>query len=188
MSLTPVILITGRAATGKTTLAYYLADVLHLPVISKDEITGTLMDTLGWSTPEWSRKLSMVSRALLYQQIELLLRAGVSHIVESNFDPIHANAHWQTLSQQYALRLIQIRCEAQFETSLQRYRDRIQQGRRHPGFADRSNDVIFQQTLRQGPINWVDVASERLSLDTNVLESVNYIGLADRLRYLLNGK
>lgn len=99
MKPTDVVLITGHPATGKTTLAEYLAQELYLPLIAKDHIKETLFNTLGWSTAEWSRQISVATWNLLYQQVETLLAARVGHIVEANFDPSFANDRWQGLIQ-----------------------------------------------------------------------------------------
>ena len=138
-----VILITGHPATGKTTLAHYLAKELYLPLIWKDQIKEALLETLGLSSIEWSRKLSVTAWTLLYQQVENLLQAGVSHVVESNFDPIYANDCWQNRSEQSDFQLIQVRCAVRPETLLHRYRQRIKNGSRHPGHVDASNDTVF---------------------------------------------
>jgi dephospho-CoA kinase len=45
---TTVILITGHPATGKTTLAHYLAQELGLPLLWRDGLKEKLADTLGW--------------------------------------------------------------------------------------------------------------------------------------------
>jgi predicted kinase len=187
MKPTIVVLITGHPATGKTTLAQYLAQELRLPLIAKDHIKEILLNTLGWSTLEWSRKLSVATWALLYQQVETLLRAGIGHIVESNFDPIYANTHWQKLVQHYPLQLIQVRCETDPETLLTRYRERINQGTRHPGHVDQSDDLAFYETVRQGPMNWIAVESARISVNTIELKEAGYVSVVENIRNLVRG-
>jgi predicted kinase len=155
MKPTIVVLITGHPATGKTTLAEYLAQELCLPLIAKDHIKETLFSTLGWSTTEWSRQLSVATWALLYQQVETLLTAYIGHIVEANFDPTFANAHWQRLAEQFPLRIIQVRCETDPEILLMRYRERVNQGTRHPGHVDHSHDLVFYEKVRGSTIDSV---------------------------------
>ncbi len=132
MDQTTVILITGHPATGKTTLAHHLASALHLPLLYRDGLKETLADTLGWSTEEWSLKLGAATWELLYHLVETLLRANVSHIVESNFSPTHATGCWQQLAERYGLRIIQLRCEADPALVIEHFHTRVAKGERHP--------------------------------------------------------
>lgn len=185
MNIPAIVLITGHPGTGKTTLAEALAQALKLPLTCRDQLKEILFDTLGWSTEEWANRLSVASWALLYQQIERLLSASVDQIVESNFDPKYANTKWARLRQQYSFRLLQIRCEASAEVLMARYRERIANRTRHPGHIDRSDDAAFLNLIRQGPMDWVDIESERLVVDTNVLDRENYQTVAMAVRQFM---
>jgi len=185
MNTPTIVLVTGHPGTGKTTLAEALASALKLPLTCRDQLKETLLDTLGWSTEEWTNRLSVASWALLYQQIERLLCAGIDQIVESNFDPKYANAHWARLRQQYSFRLLQIRCEASAEILIARYHERIANGTRHPGHIDRSDDAAFLNIIRQGPMDWIDIESTRLAVDTTGLDKENYATLAASVKRFL---
>jgi predicted kinase len=181
MHPTTVVLITGHPGSGKTTLARYLANALALPTLCKDDIKEILYDTLGWSTAEWSMQLSIAAWALLYRQVEVLLEAHTDHIVEANFDPKYADTRWQALKERFELRLIQVRCEGDAAVILERFRARILDGTRHPGHRDGSDSPEFYEVLRRGPISWIDVEGERISLDTTENTIERYAAVAERI-------
>lgn len=183
-----VILITGHPGAGKTTLARVLGRELAWPALCKDDIKETLYDTLGWSTVEWSNQLSVATWTLLYRQIEMLIAARVNFVVEANFDPKHADAKWQLLKQRYDARLIQIRCESDAATLLGRYRARVESGERHPGHLDGRDNPVFYAAVQQGPLPWVAVECERISVDTGALRVEEYAVVAQQVAVLLGNE
>lgn len=184
--MTTVILITGHPATGKTTLAHYLAEALGLPLLYRDGIKEKLADTLGWADDEWSLKLGAATWELLYHLVEALLRGHVSHIVESNFTPAYATPRWQQLMAQYPLRLIQVRCESDPIIAAQRHQARKERGERHPIHRYESNTDAYAAYLQQqGPMGWVEVDSRRLTLDTGQKSITEYSDLVTQLRPLV---
>lgn len=180
-----VILITGHPATGKTTLAKALTQELALPLLYRDRLKETLGDVLGWSTDEWSRRLGSATWKLLYDLVDMLLQAKVSHIVESNFDPNHDSPKWQVLYKRYSLHLIQLRCEAEPEIVLVRNRRRVETGQRHPIHHYDPDEHEYRQILEQGHIGWLDVPGERISINTGNLRPSAYHTIAEQLRQLL---
>ena len=183
---TTVILITGHPATGKTTLAHYLAQELTLPLLWRDGLKEKLADTLGWSDDEWSLKLGAATWELLYHLVEALLRANVSHIVESNFTAQYATARWQALMAQYPLRMIQIRCEADPVVTAQRHQARKERGERHPIHRHDNNVAAYAAYLQQqGPPGWLEVESTQLILNTGETAVADYTDFVAQIRELL---
>jgi len=181
-----IILITGHPATGKTTLSYKLAAELNLPLIGKDIIKETLADAMpkpadDLSDTDWSRRLSIATWRLLYQQTEDLIRAGVPHIVEANFDPQYSDAPWQALMSKYVFKPIQIRCEADPQTIIKRYHQRIADGSRHIIHVNTIPDAHYAESIKTH-MGWVDIEGVQLSFDTT--KTGNQVDLLQALRLL----
>jgi len=131
---TPIVLVTGPPASGKTFVADRLAAHLALPLIAKDRIKETLFDALGSGDANWSRSLGIATFALLYEALERQLEADRPVIVEANFDAVHAPARFAELRRQYDLDPFEVHCTASPEVLRERYAARA--GSRHPGHAD----------------------------------------------------
>jgi predicted kinase len=88
-----IVLVSGAPAAGKTTLATGLADVLALPLISKDDIKESLVDSLGGPTADlgWSRQVGGAAMDLLWR----LARRCPSAVLEANFRPHNPAEHAQ---------------------------------------------------------------------------------------------
>jgi predicted kinase len=181
MRPTTIVLITGYPASGKTTLARYLAQELKLPPICKDDLKEVLYETLGWQPVDWSRKLGMVAWSLLYQQVEILLQAHIDLIAEGNFDPKYANPEWQKLTTRFDLKIVQVRCDCDADLLIERDRQRIEQGTRHPGHI-RDEDPAFYEMVKRGPIGWIDVESEKIVVNTDQLAIEEYAEVARKIR------
>lgn len=146
-----LVVVAGLPCTGKTTLAHRLAHAVPLPIIAKDDIKESLFDTLGWSDRNWSIQLGRAAILLLYQTVETLLRAGVPVIAEAYFHPEVAQAELQAIQARTPCRTFVIECIAEGEVLLQRWRDRLAHGERHPGHVDdTASDEVIRAILLQG--------------------------------------
>ncbi|NKB99653.1 MAG: AAA family ATPase [Pseudomonadales bacterium] len=56
-----IVVVSGAAASGKTTLGREIAKQLSIPFIDKDDILESLFDTLGVGDHQWRRRLSRAS-------------------------------------------------------------------------------------------------------------------------------
>lgn len=165
-----VLIITGHPATGKTTLSHKLAAELNLPLIGKDIIKETMADAMpkpaeDMSDTDWSRHLSIATWRLLYQQTEELIRARVPHIVEANFDPKFSSHLWQDFMRRYTIRPVQIRCEADPQTIIHRYHQRIADGSRHMIHVNTIPDAHYAESIKTH-MGWIEIEGVRLSFDT----------------------
>jgi predicted kinase len=78
--MTPLVIVCGPPAVGKTTLAKALSTHLGLPIISKDALKEALMDHLGGSPA-----VGAAAFAVQFAMAHELLRAGVGIILEGAF-------------------------------------------------------------------------------------------------------
>ena len=61
-----IIVVTGRPAAGKSTLAKWLSQKLKLPLVSKDSIREELFDRLGWKDRKWAQELGKASVDMMF--------------------------------------------------------------------------------------------------------------------------
>jgi predicted kinase len=169
-----LIIITGLACTGKTSLGHRLAAELHLPFVHKDGIKEILFDRLGWRDREWSKKMGRTSIELLYYFIEIQLKAGASLIAESNFKAEFANREFLELKQKYNFEPFQILCQTDGDVLFQRFRARSESGERHPGHVDHLNYDEFKPALLEGGSEALDIGGEILEVDTTDFQKIDY--------------
>ena len=135
-----LLIVSGSAAAGKTTLAQRLGTMLRIPVLSRDQIKESLMDSLGSPDRARSRELSAASYAVLYSIIEQLLKANLNLIVESNFS--HGKSEPEVIRIAANARIAQIHCLTSHEEVFRRYRERAESGTRHPGHHDTDPETL----------------------------------------------
>lgn len=80
------ILVAGVPASGKTTLAGFLADALGIPMFSKDAIKETLFDTVGFSSRAEKVRLGEAAFEIMIKAADECLARGLPVILENNFE------------------------------------------------------------------------------------------------------
>lgn len=79
-----LIVITGRPASGKTTLARHLSQRANLPLLSRDEIKEGYITTTGIHHNQHS-SIDLHVYETFFHMIDLLITQGVSIIIEAAF-------------------------------------------------------------------------------------------------------
>lgn len=179
-----LIIVHGRPATGKTTIARHLAERLNIPLITKDDIKELLFDSLGWSDRAWSRKLGGATYPILMYVAESFLKAGRSLMLESNF-PFESNHEIQVLAKRTPFQAVQVICQADAQTISLRFERRQEDGTRHPGHA--APDLIDEMRRGQHISRTVplELLGEVLEVDTNDFQSIDLDSVVERLSLIL---
>jgi predicted kinase len=141
--MTPVsvfVLVGGWPGSGKSTLAEALAEQLHLPLLSKDEIKEALADGLG--RPETVEQSKRLGRAAVIAMLRVAQRCPGGVLDSTWFD------YTRPLVAALPGRLVEIRCMVDRELARARYYARA--AARHPGHLDtvRSEDELWGQPVR----------------------------------------
>ncbi len=176
---TPIVVVTGPPAAGKTTVAEAVADGLRLPLIAKDSVKEVLFDALGWGDVEASKRLGRAVYPLLFHSLETQLRAGRSCVIEANFDHEAATVELRRLQERRPFRALQVVCTAEREVLLARYLQRA--GTRHPGHLDEQRVDDVREAIDGGRWRALDLDSETIELNTTDWSCVDVHALVDRV-------
>lgn len=189
MSTEPIlVIVSGAPASGKTTLGRRLAAEFQLPFVGKDDIKEILFEQLGWSDRAWSIKLGIATYHLMYQAIEVQLRAHRSLIVESNFKGEHATAKFLSLKSQYDCSTFQVLCRADPQVMLERYQRRWESGERHPGHLDH---IVYEElavTQTEDDYRLLLIGGASVVVDTTDFATANFQLVSQSLRAFIDGQ
>lgn len=177
-----IIIVSGPPASGKTTLGKKIADEFRLPFINKDGIKELLFDNLGWSDREWSKRLGVASYAILYFILEAQVRAAKPFVIESNFHPAFDSEKFAEMQRRYDFRTLQVQCIADGDVLYERFKERANSGDRHPGHGDEMNADEFEEILRRGRHDPLDIGGEIIEVDLTDYDAVDYPALFATIR------
>jgi predicted kinase len=177
VSSTPIILVTGPPASGKSTVAERIAHELRLPLIAKDAIKETLFDAFGTRGREWSVWLGRATYPLIFRFLEVQLAAGRSVVVDATFGHEVANGEFARLKTRYPFSALQIYCAAPNEVLYQRYAARATE--RHPGHVDAQILDEIKAQLEENRWRPLDLGGETINVDTSDFSSVDFEGLVN---------
>ena len=80
-----LIIVSGTAGSGKTTLAHRLATTIGCPALCRDELKEGMAISSPGFVPGPSDPLTLKTYDLFFAVIRLLLEYGVTHVAEAAF-------------------------------------------------------------------------------------------------------
>jgi predicted kinase len=178
----PLIIVGGSPASGKSTLAEWLAAEFHLPLLTRDAFKESLMDTLGSPDADASHRLGEAAYAILRILQDRLLTAGVGVVLESNFlrgvsedDLRPAVAH---------SRAVALYCHTTLEESKRRFTERAERGDRHPGHHDDEPGKLdeLEAAIVSGCYDPLDLPIPHLVIDTTDPDAIDRAAIAAFVR------
>lgn len=172
-----LLVVTGYPASGKTTLARRLGELLGVPVISKDDIKEPLGEVLGTGDVEWSHKLGQATYAVMFSVVDAILSSGQSVLVEANFEAKSGGNSIRRLVAEHGVPCARVVMTADGEVLLQRYRDRAAAGERHPVHLDAQNEARLAE-LVCSPYEPPDVPGPLIEVDGDDLDAVDVRAIA----------
>ncbi len=145
------VIVNGPPGSGKSTLAGPLAERLGVPLLAKDAVKETLLDTLGYADRPESRRIGAASGEVLWTVLASCPRGAVveSWLAPSIRGVVRAGLHRAGID-----RVVEVWCDCPPDLALSRYAART----RHAGHFDEAlvddlPDVLaIAEPLALGPV------------------------------------
>jgi predicted kinase len=180
-----IIIVTGRPAAGKSTLAKWLSRELQLPLVSKDSIREELFERLGWQDRQWAQELGKASIDMMFYFARAELAVGHSIIMDNSFHPPVSTPRFQALKEEYQAESIQIVCDADRETLFQRFKARADSGTRHPGHGDQAVLDELYANLANHSSQVLAIGGCVIEVDTTDFAKIDYQEILKQVKPLL---
>jgi predicted kinase len=174
-----LVIITGPACTGKTSLGRWLSEACGLPLFYKDGFKEMMYDVIidrqgiEGITPQVTGMLGQMSVRCLEIVLEELLSQGVSLIVEANFDRALFSPIVNRVRQRYPCKIVQVQLKCDGAVLLERFIGR-EANDRHPGHQGLKHLERIRPILLRGVQEPLDVEGDLLVYDTTDFEQVEY--------------
>jgi predicted kinase len=161
-ALPTLVIVSGPAGSGKTTLAHAIASAVGCPAICRDEIKeGMVHATWGPAAsgfvPRPGDELTARTLPVFFGVLELLIRAGVTTVAEAAFQDHVWRPRLEPLLNQARVRIVN--CTVDPDLALRRIRQRAQDNPLRRAHADPGPERLS-----------VRPAFTRISLDVPSLE------------------
>jgi predicted kinase len=122
VSLPTLVVVSGPAGTGKTTLAHRLAGAIGCPAICRDEIKEGMVVTAQPLSPAGREALQVRTLGAFFDLLRMLLERGVTVVAEAAFQDHVWSPHLAPLTEIAGIKVVQ--CHTTPETAWARLESR----------------------------------------------------------------
>jgi predicted kinase len=158
-----LIVVTGRPASGKTTLAHLLSREIKCPLLSRDEFKEGYINTSGMPHTQLTEEANRDIYEIFFQAIDLLISKGITLVVEAAFQHKLWAPKLINLSDKAAIKIIV--CKIPLEAAKERFYKRlIEQPDREKFHGDASNK---ESVLLTGDYQTLKISAPTLEVDTS---------------------
>ncbi|GAA5033694.1 AAA family ATPase [Actinopolymorpha pittospori] len=172
-----LVVVTGPAGSGKTTLAHRLARTIGCPAICRDEIKEGMVHAHGPGfTAAVGDPLTRRTYPLVFDVVRLLLDGGVTVVVEAAWEHHPWERGLAPLATSADLRVI--RCHTPHEEMLRRQEQRLEKVATRAAHNDRGSHST------ERPVAWEAIHIDAPTLDVDT--SDGYVPELDRIVAFIN--
>ncbi len=151
-----LIVVTGSAASGKTTIAHILSNKICCPLLSRDEFKEGYLNTLGVNHNQLDNSVDWNIYDTFFEAINLLISRGISIIIEAAFQ----DKLWRP-------KLLPLLEKTEIKIIICRTNPDLIKSRFTKRFSDNPNREKFHGDKS------ISLSKERLAILTEVYEPVN---------------
>ena len=161
MSETTVVIVSGLPATGKTTLAHKIGEIIA--------------NSIGAHDPS-AKGLGTASHLILFYTTKQFLENDLSLVIESNFKDTEHTREFIEYLKASKKRVVEIQCTATYELRVERYGSR----KRHPVHPTLDNPEYAKSF--KGDENFSLGIGTFLKVDTSDFSTISYQSIFDTVR------
>ena len=163
-SLPTLVVVSGPAGSGKTTLAHEIAKAVGCPAICRDEIKEGMVHTSPGFVAGPGDELTMRTLPVFFDVLALLLSAGVTTVAEAAFQDQVWRPRLEPLRSLARFRVVH--CVVDADVAFQRSLRRRAENPRRRAHADPDRAEAAEHALRHNAFDRVSVDAPWIEVDT----------------------
>lgn len=153
-----LVVVTGPAGSGKTSLAHKLAETIRCPTISRDEIKEGMAYRESEFVPTVGDRLTERTLPVFFRAVSFLLESGVTVVAEAAFQHHVWAPNLRPLTEVAAVRVV--RCRTDETTARKRVLQRAKLRAAHPDAS------VLDDPTYYDAYSWLELDVPSIDVDT----------------------